>query len=359
MRIAKPFSDRAPASTRGFAVVIALGLMAFVLLLMLTITTLVQVESTVSASQKQQTLAKQNALFGMQIALGQLQKEMGPDRRISATASLLDTDPETEAIEGVGQPYWTGVWESLNWDRASQLDTPVSSLPNASDGKPASFRAWLVSGFSDPLLTAEQRIAAARSFTPASADAVQLLGEGTLGTAALAQTQSVYVKRESIRQDTASLQESGYAYWVGDEGVKARFGNPVVAEPETNEEKLYAVSAMRRPNLQALEGWGDFSGALSSVEKVFDYGGLKATAIEDLEELAAFDGKYHSVTPYSSGLLTDVRMGGFKKDLSLLFSGDELPDEYEDEPMFEIGNAVGVNWSFAKLYHDRYKRKRG
>jgi Tfp pilus assembly protein PilX len=339
----------------GFALVIALGLMAFVLLLLLSITTLVEVSVRGADAQKQLTLARQNALLGVQVALGQLQTEMGPDRRISATASLLDEDPQTDVIGGVGQPHWTGVWNSLNWDRSSQLNTPVSTLADASDGKPASFRGWLVSGLSDSTLTSEQLIAQARSFTSTSSDAVKLLGAGTLGTAVLAQTESVYVPRQAIVGAGGSLRESGYAYWVGDEGVKARVGNPMVDPPDSNEEKRYAVSALRRPNLQAFKGWSAFTEDDSSVDKVFDYGSVRAVAVEAINDSSAFDGKFHSVTPFSAGLLTDSRMGGLKRDMSLLFSGAALPDAYTDEPVFQFGSAAGVDWGFVKRHHNRYK----
>jgi Tfp pilus assembly protein PilX len=53
----------------GFALVIALGLMAFVLILLLSITTLVQVETRSSKIQMQQMEAEQVALLGLQIAL--------------------------------------------------------------------------------------------------------------------------------------------------------------------------------------------------------------------------------------------------------------------------------------------------
>ena len=78
-----------PAS-RGFALVMMLSLMAFVLLLVLSLTILVRVEtkSAQLASAVQQ--AEQAALLGLKIALGKLQQAAGPDQRITATAALFD-----------------------------------------------------------------------------------------------------------------------------------------------------------------------------------------------------------------------------------------------------------------------------
>lgn len=62
---------------------IALGLMAFVLLLLLSITTLVRVESQGAAMQMQRLQAEQNAYLGLQVAIGELQKHAGVDQRIT------------------------------------------------------------------------------------------------------------------------------------------------------------------------------------------------------------------------------------------------------------------------------------
>jgi len=70
--------------------------MAFVLLLLLSITTLVQVETQGSQIQLQQMEAEQAALLGLQLALGELQKTAGPDQRVSATADLLSNDGDRD-----------------------------------------------------------------------------------------------------------------------------------------------------------------------------------------------------------------------------------------------------------------------
>ena len=86
----------------GFALIIALSLMAFVTLLLLTISTLVRVESSATNQSKSLQLAQQNSLLGLQEALGELQATAGPDQRITATGSLWQTPkPGTEHLVGV------------------------------------------------------------------------------------------------------------------------------------------------------------------------------------------------------------------------------------------------------------------
>ena len=98
---------RTHTNRSGFALVIALGLMAFVLLLLLSITTLVQVETRSSQTQLHQMEAEQGALLGLQVALGELQKNAGPDQRVTATAGIVNG----VAADGSTQHY-TGVWSS-------------------------------------------------------------------------------------------------------------------------------------------------------------------------------------------------------------------------------------------------------
>ena len=88
----------------GFALILALGLTAFVLLLLLAMTTLGRLQTGINEARSHRLQARQNALLGLQIALGELQKLAGPDRRITARADIQGQNLEN--------PYWTGVWST-------------------------------------------------------------------------------------------------------------------------------------------------------------------------------------------------------------------------------------------------------
>jgi len=98
-----------PAPNHGFALVIALSLMAFILLLILSITTLVRVETQSANIQLAQLKARMNAQLGAMVALGDLQRYTGPDQRVTARADIL-TAPGSSGR--AGQQKWTGVWSS-------------------------------------------------------------------------------------------------------------------------------------------------------------------------------------------------------------------------------------------------------
>ena len=124
-----------PAPNHGFALVIALSLMAFILLLILSITTLVRVETQSANIQLAQLEARMNAQLGAMVALGDLQRYTGPDQRVTARADIL-TAPGSS-----GQRWaaiaWTGVWSSkeITNDSLDQEDGLDSRQPR-----------WLVSG---------------------------------------------------------------------------------------------------------------------------------------------------------------------------------------------------------------------
>ena len=84
----------------GFAVVVSLSLLAFVLLLVIALSTLVQVESSSSQIQRQVLEARQSALLGLSVAIGQLQAYAGADQRVTGTAVLADGS----AALGHGEP---------------------------------------------------------------------------------------------------------------------------------------------------------------------------------------------------------------------------------------------------------------
>ena len=167
------------ARRSGFALVMSLGLVAFLLLLLLSFSLLTFVELGTATAAKQRLAARENARLGVMVALGKLQRRAGPDQRVTARAEVgASAHPQTQ--------MWSGVW---------------------TDGTPAPGTAapfWLVSGGRpDPA-------------TEPADDAVTIFPE-TPST----DGEPVRVPRETIRGpgDTAV---GTFAFWVEDQSVKAR-----------------------------------------------------------------------------------------------------------------------------------------
>ena len=123
----------------------ALSLLSLVFLLVISLVNLVGIDLSLADARKEKVLAQAHARMGMMIAIGELQKHLGPDTRVSATADILDERvesgkkfesqyyaeesvlnlseavPKNQAIDlnengqldvvPFGQRYWTGVWK--------------------------------------------------------------------------------------------------------------------------------------------------------------------------------------------------------------------------------------------------------
>jgi hypothetical protein len=341
----------------GFALMVALGLMSFVLLIILGLSTLVQVNSNITSAEKDLATAKQNALFALNLAIGDLQNEMGPDQRISATASILDEFPETEAIEGVNNPYWTGSWNSNDPLDGIKVNQVVSKHRTASDGKPTHFRKWLVSTqINSDSISDEDRIEFAKNFGKNSNNAVLLVGSGTVGEEATEQS-NVYAPRQIIYKEFEN--ENGYAYWVGDEGVKARVAGTKAKEIDNDLDKIIDANNSINPRLNAIEGFIGLGDISDQMDKILTLGTAQFAFNEALSgNIDAFKSKFHSLSAFSRGLMIDVKKGGVRKDLSLLFASESLPPEYDEEPMFIYDSSLGPTWNYALRYHNMYKRIR-
>jgi hypothetical protein len=75
---------------RGFALVITLSLISFVFLLVITLISQIRMDLSYSDVRENQILAKAHARMGMMIAIGEIQKHLGPDMRVSTTADIYD-----------------------------------------------------------------------------------------------------------------------------------------------------------------------------------------------------------------------------------------------------------------------------
>lgn len=272
---------RAPAvpsvsvtSSSGFAVVIALALMSFVLLLLLSVTTLTQVNIRGAVNQQQLLSARENAKLGVLIGLGDLQKYLGPDQRVSARAEISD---------GSENPYWTGVWDSRN-------DTRL---------------AWLVSGESPDDQVDYSATTDHEELLPPS----PVTGNG-----------SVAVPVVSIQ---GSSQSTGhYAYWIEDESVKAKanLANSVKDSSDAQELRT-AVTIAPRFGLTAVSDLEGLELDLANLDKASNaeqYRLLQAASMAPDSDV--WQERFHDLTVHSFGVLSDTKNGGLKRDLTAAFS---------------------------------------
>lgn len=179
-----PTKNRQGHAPAGFALVITVVLLALLVLALYALSALGRVGADISTTAVYQTQARQNALLGLYVALGELQRVAGNDAALTGMAGI------TGVPAGAGNParHWCGVW--------------------AANGQ---FLRWLVSG--EP--------GAAIPALP-GADSIALLATGALGADG---TDKEHVRVPVVpilvnNAAGASIPHGNYAWWVGDEGVK-------------------------------------------------------------------------------------------------------------------------------------------
>ena len=316
-------------------------LMSMVVVLCLALLALAVGVRSGARSQRDETEARCTARLALALALGQLQAQMGPDQRVSVAADQLaaESSPGTTTAAPTRR-WWTGVYDS--W-------------PAEQDERPRpQFRRWLVSG--DPQVLAERETAMASGpvGTPAEGRPSEIRLVAPAQGAGAEKSGEVRVPVVAAGT-TASL-----AWWSGDENLKAL----VVERTEKRDESPEAVRgrlaaaprqavelAESSPGVRPLQGMrpGDPRGA-----RLVDWPQTALVA----EPAAACAPLFHDLTTRSTGLMTNVRRGGFRRDLSLY-----LEKPYASRPkdvLYTAGGDTGINleelWAY---YHIDKQLKSG
>ncbi|MEY4483117.1 MAG: hypothetical protein RL693_569, partial [Verrucomicrobiota bacterium] len=311
----------------GFALVSTLLLVMIIVGLLVALVSLTTVEMRVVDNAAKLRQARTNALSGLRQAIDSLQKNAGPDQSITATAGLLDTDPLTPEIDGVANPWMTGVW--------SNRDVPHEHA----SGKPL---AWLISGAQEntgqPLLTPFTKL----DDPMPNNDVTWLLRKAVGEDNALSvKAKKIAVKGKAPMRSSEPGKEytvGHYAWWASDEGVKCRANLPLTkdagaSDTETMILAKWRLSAPRRApwKMHDLAALPPDSDDLSKV-LTFAQIPLLGAANQRTKLINALEKHYHDLTAESNGVLADCKDGGLKIDLSLAF--EMTDEEFESAPGF-------------------------
>ena len=284
--------------------------------------------------QKDKLQAQQNALLGLKMALGDLQKLSGSDQRITTSAGIFDTDASTVDIDGVEHPNWVGVWDSdpglphLN-DRLD-TDDAYYSYDARRDGSDNRFLGWLVSGNQDVITNHD-----GNDIDPE--DEVLIFGSdfGQL-TADEQAANQVHVKKVSINAGSANA--GNYAYWVGDENQKALVDTYSTelptASPADTERSRFTIN--QRSGTETLDAAGGLFNFVADPALAAQLGLIhRPESLEllanNVNEAAALRKEVHlrshALSSVSTGLLTNPYTSGLKTDLSALLHTPDLDAE--------------------------------
>jgi len=282
----------------GFALVVALSLMAFVLMLILSMSLLVQVETTNASRSLDQLRAKEAARLALMMAMGELQKHAGPDQRVTARAEILGDSnvlPETK--------LWTGVWDTTDTNAA-----PI----------------WLVSGKEMPNpSTLDKPVTLANGYDYGN--------DGDLST-------DYDVPANQVSLVKIEDEPSSYAWSISDEGVKAPIqpvlgvkeklserakGEPLPDYLDYDEYTLRSAAFLHDPvfDLATLYNPNKPEGAdAEAVAKAISSAQIDVVldSLTSLQRNDITSELRHSATLGNHFVLSDTNLGGLKKDLSFL-----------------------------------------
>jgi hypothetical protein len=325
--------------SRGFSLILSLTVMACVVMLVVTLSAFITIESRAAMNQQLATRARLNALVSMRLALAHLQQEAGPDRRATARADI--TQPEVIFAYKFRNPMWTGVW------RTDKPDLPP---------------AWLVSGLGDQPAGTQTVSLFQTGSTPdypagywapwqtppvgTTQDMIELVGQGSALPATGSKASGLVSLPKITLPDDDTLGR--YAYWIGDEGVKARInladGRSAAA---SSADRLIALRSPVVAGLTGLKGLDKLTrpeqlGYVDTARQLPLLAGFNADYPTSADALASPEKSFfHDLSFVSAGVIADSFHGGLRRDLSRAF---ELSDDAFANTEFGEGrNATGGN----------------
>ena len=325
------FSSFTPVRPRGFALIVTLSLMILLTVIAVGLLSLSSVSLRASSQEEAMAAAKSNARMSLMLALDALQSRLGVDTRISITADQITaSDPATTSTPQF-QKHWAGAFKA--WPAAS------STRPTTPE-----FLQWFVSGSPTNVTS---RGYAGTALGTGSNSSVEIVTKNSVGAT------GDPVRVALLSQTTASGAKNNFAWWVGDEGVKAYLpsGAPQ-ATSGTSDQRLALQSApqmglkvMAAGTKKPLEKLDQSS---SDLQKIVSWKqaelALDTTSRVELKEL------FHDISTQNRGLLTNVRAGGFRQDLSMILQAPE--GSIAKTPLYTVGGRDGINLAELWVYHN-------
>ncbi len=297
---------------RGFALIATLTLMMLLTLLAVGILALASSQNRISLQTILQAEARQQALVGLDAAMGELQVELGPDGRVSANSGILESSDKS------GSQYLLGVWNS--WDGpiyGKSLSGRGSSIRETYDkGRSKMFRRWLISSRDDSETRNMDGADRLTSRRPGSR--ICLVGEGTLGSDFTARH---YVYADLLNMPSVGNNTACFAWWVGAENQKAKV---TVSDPEETDNTVEVLNRTwdtPSPMFVDSENMSFLPEKIEEPDKVVTLGTLPLVTSSSQSPGTPW---FFDVTTTSYSLPTNVRTGGLKQDLNLLLNKDSL-----------------------------------
>jgi len=345
-------------NSRGFALIATILLMVLLAILTVGTLSLSVVTLRTGTQDSAQAQARANARLALMIAIGELQKQVGPDQRITANGAILSEN-------AVRNPHWMGVWDS--WIAGNPTDAPVKSnypstashhqtignQPNASmhpdySNKNRHFRQWLLSLNETESTDMQAALNLTLHATPMpdlDSQAVLLVGSGSLGESADT-NQFIGARLMDVNLSTSSNNGKGrYAWWVGDQhqkGLIVEDSYETHGRALTNAEKIFRAQSPASMGTRTIEELA----SLNDESKLAALPTLKTLdlVVGNTDQNPSLPSRhFHDLTTSSFGVLADVREGGLKRDLSAILERPINPEE-----VYTLQSVTGTEAQFRR-----------
>ena len=260
-----------------------------------------------------QSEARQQALVGLDAAIGELQMTLGPDRRVTASSAIVAEE------EGRVAQHILGVWDSWSGPiYGKPISGKAGDIRSTYDrGRSSMFRRWLISSRRPQELTQLQAVQSLGSRDPGNR--ICLVGEGTLGKR-LSGRHLVYA--DLISMPSTGKNSGCFAWWVGGENQKSKI---TVKDPESTSEPLEVLHrTWNTPSPQFVDSeYLSFlpQEGIQAPDKLLTMASIPLTSTSSQEAGMPY---FFDVTTTSYSLPINVRTGGFKQDLCLLLNKKTL-----------------------------------
>ncbi|MDO5464426.1 MAG: hypothetical protein Q4F40_05790 [Akkermansia sp.] len=314
----------------GFALIASLTLMMLLTLLAVGILAMASSQNRIALQTSLQSEARQQALVGLDAAIGELQMALGPDRRVTASSAIVSEE------EGSVAQHILGVWDSWSGPiYGKPVDGKGSDIRSTYDkGRSSMFRKWLISSKRPGELTQLNAVSSLGSRDPGNR--ICLIGEGTLGKRLSG--------RHLVYADLISMPSSGkntgcFAWWIGGENQKSKI---TIKDPESTDspiEVLHRTWNTPGPIFVDSEYLSFLpQEGVQTPEKLLTMASIPLTSTSSQDAGMPY---YFDVTTTSYSLPINVRTGGFKQDLCLLLNKKSLrgtdfaPRSSQDCPLVE------------------------
>lgn len=374
-------AKRVLSSVKGFALIATISVLLLLTLVAVAFLSLSAITVQTSRSEWAQEEARANARLALMIAIGELQRDLGPDRRIALNASILDRNPDTIGIDGVAQPHWMGYVKS-EFERNSSgspftRDEARGGLQDARNGTKYEAEDLMENYFVSGNEGGKARIRGNRRFLDALTENIQigpnyveLVGNGSVQRnedQVIARKMETEKLQQLPNGSTEYRSKGSYAWWVTSNNQKAHIGRVDRHADERLNESGDGIQRMlhaQDTDISVVDGIK--LGVQRKDGRVIT---PKSLALMNPANKEGVKLNFHNLTGYSASTIVNVRDGGLKKNLTAFLNdqgstGPSAIDDLDASKPYYIGisendRLIGPpNESYAQLRGSDYRNSK-